>query len=229
LTAAHTDVDGSEQAPDTAYAVNATGTENVAKTAEAAGARLMFISTDYVFDGSLRRPYEPEDPISPLGVYGASKAKGEAAIQANSSRWCIARTSWLFGPHGSSFPEKILQAAKSRPELKVVSDQVGSPTYTRDLAGVLCKLAKIDARGIVNVTNSGSCSWFEFGQEILKQAGLGTSVQPISTAESARTAKRPAYSVLSPKTLNSLGIFLRDWRAALSDYLTELRRTGKLS
>jgi dTDP-4-dehydrorhamnose reductase len=229
LAAAFTDVDGSERTPEAAYAVNATGTANVAKAAEESAARVLFISTDYVFDGTSSRPYEPDDAIAPLGVYGDSKAKGEAALRAASSQWCIARTSWLFGAHGSSFPEKILQAAKTRPELKVVSDQIGSPTYTRDLAAAIRNLIKVDARGILNATNAGTCSWFEFAKEILKQAGLTNPIHPISTAESARLATRPAYSILSPASLNSRGVFMRDWRAALTDYLQELRQIGKLA
>ncbi len=229
LAAAFTDVDGSERTPEAAYAVNETGTANVAKAAEKSGARLLYFSTDYVFDGTSSRPYEPGDPISPINVYGDSKARGEAAVRTNSSQWCIARTSWLFGARGSSFPEKILQAAKTRPKLQVVSDQIGSPTYTRDLAAAIRDLIKRDARGILHATNSGSCSWFEFAKEILKQAGLTCPVLPISTAESARLARRPAYSVLSPVSLNSQGIFLRDWQQALSDYLIELHQIGKLA
>jgi dTDP-4-dehydrorhamnose reductase len=228
LAAAFSDVDGSERAPEAAYAVNEGGTANVAKSAEQSGARVLYISTDYVFDGNSSRPYEPDDAISPLGVYGDSKAKGEAALRIYSSQWCIVRTSWLFGARGISFPEKILNVAKTRLELKVVSDQIGSPTYTRDLAAAIRTLVKGDTRGILNATNAGSCSWFQFAEEILKQAGLSNLIRPISTAESARLAKRPAYSVLSPASLNSRGVFLRSWQAALSDYLQELREFGKL-
>jgi dTDP-4-dehydrorhamnose reductase len=228
LAAAFSDVDGSERAPEAAYAVNEGGTANVAKSAEQSGARVLYISTDYVFDGNSSRPYEPDDAISPLGVYGDSKAKGEAALRIYSSQWCIVRTSWLFGARGISFPEKILNVAKTSLELKVVSDQIGSPTYTRDLAAAIRTLVKGDTRGILNATNAGSCSWFQFAEEILKQAGLSNLIHPISTAESARLAKRPAYSVLSPASLNSRGVFLRSWQAALSDYLQELREFGKL-
>src|SRR5882757_3052861 len=162
LTAAFTDVDGSERDPDAAFAVNSTGTENVARVAKQFGAKLLYISTDYVFDGSGTRPYQPDDPIAPINVYGESKARGEKAVQDNLENWCIARTSWLFGASGSSFPEKILRAAETKPELSVVADQVGSPTFTRDLASAIRALVHADARGIINVTNSGMCSWFEF-------------------------------------------------------------------
>jgi dTDP-4-dehydrorhamnose reductase len=229
LTAAFTDVDGSERDSDAAHAVNATGTENVARAAQKFGAKLLYISTDYVFDGNGKRPYEPSDPVAPINVYGASKAKGEQAVQANVKHWCIVRTSWLFGASGSSFPEKILRAAETRRELTVVSDQVGSPTFTRDLARALHDLVHADAQGFVSVTNSGTCSWFEFAKEILKQAGKANPVNPINTVQAARAAKRPAYSVLSSATLRSYGIFVRDWREAIPPYLQELKQLGKLA
>jgi dTDP-4-dehydrorhamnose reductase len=229
LTAAYTDVDGSERDPEGAFAVNGKGTENVAVVAEKYGAKVLYTSTDYVFDGKGTRPYEPADTIAPINVYGESKARGEQAIQASLRHWCIVRTSWLFGASGSSFPEKILRAAESRPELSVVSDQVGSPTYTRDLAAAIRSLVHADARGFVSVTNSGTCSWFEFAKEILRQAGKNNSVKPMDTVQAARAAKRPAYSVLSPTALHALGITVRHWREALPPYLAELRTIGKLT
>jgi dTDP-4-dehydrorhamnose reductase len=229
LTAAYTDVDGSERDPEGAFAVNGKGTENVAVVAEKYGAKVLYTSTDYVFDGKGTRPYEPADTIAPINVYGASKARGEQAIQAGLRDWCIVRTSWLFGASGSSFPEKILRAAETRPELSVVSDQVGSPTYTRDLAAAIRSLVHADARGFVSVTNSGICSWFEFAKEILRQAGKNNAVEPIDTVQAARAAKRPAYSVLSPAALHALGITVRHWREALPPYLAELRTNGKLT
>jgi dTDP-4-dehydrorhamnose reductase len=228
LTAAYTDVDGSEREPEAAYAVNAKGTENVARSARKYGAKLMYVSTDYVFDGQGTRPYEASDAIAPIGVYGASKAAGETAIQEHLQDWCIVRTSWLFGASGQSFPEKILRAAETRPELSVVSDQVGSPTFTRDLARAMQALVRADARGFVSVTNAGTCSWFEFAAEILRQAGKTNPVKPIDTLQAARAAKRPAYSVLSASALNALGIKVRHWREALPPYLEELRQMGKL-
>jgi dTDP-4-dehydrorhamnose reductase len=228
LTAAYTDVDGSERDPEGAFAVNGKGTENVAVLAEKYGAKVLYVSTDYVFDGKGTRPYEPADAIAPINVYGESKARGEQAIQASLRDWCIVRTSWLFGASGSSFPEKILRAAETRPELAVVADQAGSPTYTRDLAAAIRSLVQVDARGFVSVTNSGTCSWFEFAQEILRQAGKNNSVKPIDTVQAARAAKRPAYSVLSSTALHALGITVRHWREALPPYLVELRQMGKL-
>lgn len=230
LTAAYTDVDGSEKNQELAFAVNATGAENVARAATEVGAKILYISTDYVFDGTGTQPYEPGDTVRPLNVYGASKAAGEAAVQKQGKDWCIARTSWLFGAHGNSFPEKILRAAETRPELTVVSDQVGSPTFTVDLAGAIAQLMEKDARGILHITNSGTCSWFEFAGEVLKQAGRNSvRVVPINTAESTRAAKRPMYSILSPASLHRYGVTMRNWKEAVAEYLKDLRSAGKLS
>ena len=227
LAAAYSDVDGSEQKPELAFAVNRDGTKNVAIAAEELGAKLFYISTDYLFDGTSNRPYEPDDPIHPLNVYGASKAAGELAVRETSKNWVISRTSWLFGVSRSCFPEKILEAADSQPEIKVVDDQIGCPTYTRDLAMAIRKLIQADARGILNITNAGACSRFDFTREILRRAGRTTLISPITFAEAARAAKRPGYSVLSPAPLAAYGIALRSWQDALDAYLAELRQKGK--
>jgi dTDP-4-dehydrorhamnose reductase len=227
LAAGYTDVDGSERNPDLAFAVNRGGTKNVSVVARELGAKLCYLSTDYVFDGTATRPYEPEDAVSPLNVYGASKAAGEKAVQEQAGRWLIARTSWLFGAARVSFPEKILLAADSQPELKVVADQTGSPTYTKDLATAIRDLVRSDAHGILNITNSGTCSWFEFAKETLRRSGRSTLISPITSAEAGRPARRPAYSVLSPKALASHGIAMRGWQEALDAYLGNLRRKGK--
>jgi dTDP-4-dehydrorhamnose reductase len=228
LSAAYTDVDGCEKNPELAFAVNSTGVENVARAAQSTGARVFLVSTDYVFDGKGSRPYETTDPVAPLNVYGASKAAGEAALQKSHVAWCIGRTSWLFGIHGPSFPEKILRAAETRPELSVVNDQVGSPTYTRDLAGAIRDLVRKDAGGIVHISNEGICSWFDFAREILSQSGRGSvPIHPISTDQSARPARRPNYSVLSPASLHAYGIRLRPWQDALRAFLKE--RSGPVA
>ena len=224
VCAAYTDVDGCEKNRELAFAVNATGVENVARSAEKIRARVFLVSTDYVFDGKGTRPYETSDPITPINVYGASKAAGEEALRKNSSAWCIGRTSWLFGVHGPSFPEKILNAAETRPELSVVNDQVGSPTYTRDLACAIRDLVRKDARGIVHINNEGVCSWFDFAKEILAQSGRGSIlVRSITTDQSARPARRPNYSVMSPSSLHAYGISLRPWQEALAAFLKESR------
>ena len=229
LAAAYTDVDGSERAPETAYGVNHTGTANVARVAGEYNAHVFYVSTDYVFDGHADRPYEPDHPIAPLNVYGDSKAKGEAAVREFAPVWCIARTSWLFGAQGGSFPEKILNAAECKSELQVVSDQIGSPTFTRDLAFAIQQLIISEVRGTLHVTNGGSCSRFDFAKEILRQAGRATRVSAITTAQAGRLAKRPRYSVLSPASLHAYGIYLRSWQEAVAAYLTELRQLGKLA
>jgi len=229
LAAAYTDVDGSERSAELAMAVNGQGTENVARAAQEVSAKLFYISTDYLYDGQSNRPYEPADPVAPLNVYGQSKAAGEKAVQTYAKDWCIARTSWLFGAAGASFPEKILKAAETRPELTVVADQTGSPTFTRDLAGAIRDLIRQDARGIINVTNSGSCTWCEFAAEVLRQAGrTAVRVLPITTAQAARLAKRPAYSVLAPTSLHARGLILQSWQKATTAYLRDLRDCGKL-
>src|SRR2546428_1000388 len=222
LSAAYTDVDGCERNPELDVAVNAYGVENVAGADQVIAARVFLVSTDYVFDGKGTRPYETTDPIAPLNVYGASKAAGETALAKSEVAWCIGRTSWLFGVHGTSFPEKILRAAKTRPEISVVNDQVGSPTYTRDLAGAIRDLVLGDARGIVHITNEGICSWFDFAREILAQSGrVSIPVLPISTDQAARPARRPNYSVLSPASLHAFGIRTRPWQEALRSFLKE--------
>jgi dTDP-4-dehydrorhamnose reductase len=229
LAAAYTDVDGSERHPQLAFAVNGQGAENVARAASEAGAPILYVSTDYLYDGSSTRAYEPADAIAPLNVYGKSKAAGEAAVRAHATAWCIVRTSWLFGAGGASFPEKILRAAETRPELTVVADQTGSPTFTRDLAGAIRDLVRKKAEGVLNVTNSGSCTWCEFAAEVLRQAGRGeVRVTPITTEQAARLAKRPRYSVLAPTSLHAQGIALRSWQDAVTAYLEDLRDSGKL-
>jgi dTDP-4-dehydrorhamnose reductase len=227
LAAGYTDVDGSERNPDLAFAVNRDGTKNVSVVAREFGAKLCYLSTDYVFDGGSTRPYEPEDPVNPLNVYGASKAAGEKAVQEEASHWLIARTSWLFGASRSCFPEKILHSADTQSELKVVADQIGSPTYTRDLARAIRELIWEDAHGILHITNSGTCSWFDFAKETLQRAGRNPPISPITSEQAGRPAKRPAYSALSPKALTSYGILLRTWQEALQAYLADLKRRGK--
>jgi dTDP-4-dehydrorhamnose reductase len=226
LTAAYTDVDASERNPDLAFAINGDGTKNVVVTSREFGAKLCYLSTDYLYDGRSDRPYQTTDPLHPLNVYGQSKAAGESAV-AGTDRWLIVRTSWLFGAARPCFPEAILRAADTQPEVRVVSDQIGSPTYTGDLAKTICRLVRKDARGILNVTNAGFCSRFEFAKEILERAGREARLKPIKAVEAGRLAKRPAYSVLSPDALLAQGIAMRPWQQTLVPYLEDLRRRGK--
>ena len=181
----------------------------------------MFLSSDYVFDGSKRLPYETSDNRNPTSVYGASKADAEAQLLEILPEVCIVRTSWLFGTGGKCFPDTILKLAATRPVLDVVNDQRGCPTYAVDLARAIIELCRKHAHGIVHTTNSGDCSWFEFAREIIKGAGLGTEVRPASSQQMARPAPRPAYSVLSAKSLQQYGIAKPTWQDALDRYLRE--------
>jgi dTDP-4-dehydrorhamnose reductase len=219
LAAAFTDVDGCESNRDLAFVVNCDGPVNVARAALDVGSRLLFLSTDYVFDGSRQSPYETSDPRNPINVYGESKARAEERLLDIMPEVCIVRTSWLFGPGGKCFPATILKAAASRPELAVVNDQRGSPTLTTDLASCLMQLCRRSARGIVHATNSGDCTWFDFAREIVRMSGLPTVVKPVSSAEFPRPARRPSYSVLSPASLHAHGIRMPDWQDALRRYL----------
>jgi len=221
LAAAYTDVDGCESHSDLAFAVNRDGPVHVAEAAKRIGARLLFLSSDYVFDGKNTSPYETGDTRNPQSVYGRSKAEAEVRLLEVLPECCIARTSWLFGTGGKCFPDTILKLAASRPALDVVDDQRGCPTYSVDLSRAIIGLCRNQASGIVHVTNAGNCSWFEFAREIVKSAGLGTEVCPVSSQQMARPAPRPAYSVLSSKSLKRYGIAMPTWQDALQRYLQE--------
>lgn len=221
LAAAYTDVDGCESDPRRAFEVNRDGPVNVAEAAKSFGAKLLFLSSDYVFDGKKSSPYETGDQRNPQGVYGRSKAEAEVRLLEVLPEVCIARTSWLFGVGGKCFPDTILKLAASRPALDVVNDQRGCPTYTIDLARAIAELCRKDANGIVHVANSGDCTWFEFAREIVKGAGLHTEVRPVSSEQMARPAPRPAYSVLAATSLQKYGIEMPSWKDALQRYLKE--------
>lgn len=216
--AAYTDVDGAESHADRAYAVNATGTRNVARGAAKAGARLVMISTDYVYDGTKTIPYVEHDPVAPLSVYGASKLAGEREAVAAAPDAVILRTAWLYG-EGKNFVRTMIRLAGERKELRVVSDQVGSPTSAADLAWAVRALLDTRAAGVYHAVNAGSCSWHEFAVTIFELAGLDRQVIPITTTELPRPAKRPARSVLDCSKLAALGIRMRSWQEALADYL----------
>ena len=221
LSAAYTNVDDCESHAEFAFAVNRDGSMNVANAAQRVGAKLLFVSSDYVFDGRKTTPYESDDRRNPQSVYGRSKAEAEIQLLEILPDVCIARTSWLFGTGGKCFPDTILKLAASRPTLDVVNDQRGDPTYSVDLAKAIIELCRAGASGIVHVTNAGECSWFEFARTIVKGAGLATEVLPVSTQQMARPAPRPPYSVLSPKSLQRYGISMATWQDALQRYLQE--------
>lgn len=226
-TAAMTDVDGCETDEDKAYKINAEGTKNIALACNGLDAVLIYISTDFVFDGRKKTPYKESDKTGPLGIYGDSKLKGEEAIKALSEKYFILRTSWLYGAHGKNFVDTIVAKAKTEKMLRVVDDQVGSPTYTKDLAVAIHRLLdKINLRhyGIYHVSNSGSVSWYEYAKEILTLAGSDVKVEPISSKELNRPAKRPAMSVLdNTKFQEYTGYKMRGWAEALREYLKKGR------
>lgn len=221
LAAAYTDVDGCESNRDLAFETNYTGAMNVARAALDSGSRLLFLSSDYVFDGNKDSAYETSDSRNPLSVYGQTKAQAEVAVSEILPSFCIVRTSWVFGVGGKCFPDTILKAAASRPELEVVNDQRGCPTYARDLARAITELCRLQASGIVHVTNRGACTWFEFAQEIVSLSGLSTVVRPTTTDRFPRPAKRPKNSVLSNRSLDPFKIPMPKWQDALADYLRE--------
>jgi len=221
LAAAYTDVDGCETNRDLAFEMNCAGAANQARAAAQIGSKLIFLSTDYVFDGSKGSPYETADPVSPRSVYGQTKAAAEAEIRKIAPQSCILRTSWVFGTGGKCFPDTILRLASSRESLDVVNDQRGCPTYTVDLARAIIELCRRDASGIVHATNSGECTWFEFATAIVSGARLKTRILPTTTDRFPRPAPRPQYSVLSPTSLQRYGISMPSWQDALARYLKE--------
>jgi dTDP-4-dehydrorhamnose reductase len=240
-TAAYTNVDGCEKTPEKAYAVNAEGTKNIAQAAKDIGSFLIYISTDYVFDGGKLAPYTEKDKPSPISVYGKSKLTGEEAMRDILDNYLIIRTSWLFGKGGKNFVDAIIEKAKSGQALKVVNDQTGCPTYTQDLAGAICKFldsspvpnlyanvnqqnlvrGQNDMPAILNITNSGSCSWYEFAKEIIKLKGINNvKIIPIKSNEANMPAKRPKMSVLdNSEYVRLTNKALPAWQDALKHYL----------
>jgi dTDP-4-dehydrorhamnose reductase len=215
--AAFNDVDGAEIAEAAAFAVNARGPANLAGAAAAVGAGLVHISTDYVFDGTKGRAYTEDDRPNPLGVYGRSKYQGERSVLESTASVCVLRTAWLYGVHGKNFVKAILERAKEGRPLEVVADQVGSPTSTRDLAEAINRLIRTPARGLFHVANAGACSRFEFAKAIVRGA---VEVRPITSAQAARRAPRPANSALTSVRWEAAGLPpLRPWQVALDDFL----------
>ena len=226
--AAHTKVDLCEEQEDVAASVNGIGVGHLATAARDFSAKLVHYSTDFVFDGSSTRPYRPEDPVKPISAYGRSKLLGERAIQRiNPPGWLVIRTAWLYGPGGPCFPQTMINAARAGKPLKVVADQVGSPTFTHDLADATLDLIDHDASGIWHLTNVGSVSWHGFTAAILEEFGLKTDLSETTSAEWKRlrptSATRPAYSVLDVEPFARLtGKPMRPWREALHAYRVAL-------
>jgi dTDP-4-dehydrorhamnose reductase len=222
--AAITDVDGCESQREKAFLVNAQGAIEVARGCAATGARLIHLSTDYVFDGTSPLPYTEEALPCPLNVYGESKLLGERGIQETEGNYLILRTAWLYGRHGKNFVDTILRLSSQQEEIRVVNDQRGSPTYTRDLSRAIELLLKREERGVLHVTNSGSCTWFEFAGKILAMKIPGdhsTRLLPISSTELGRPAKRPANSMLDCSKFERIaGWKMRRWEESLKEYIS---------
>ena len=221
---AYTNVDGAEQEPDRAMAVNAQGTIYVARAAAMLKARLVYVSTDYVFDGTQMIPYREEDLPHPINVYGESKRAGEIAALAGCPNTLVVRTAWLYGYAGSNFVKTMMKLANEKPFLEVVGDQRGCPTNAGDLALALKDLITSDLRGICHVTNSGDCTWHELAEAIVSLMGLSIPVRPITTQQAGRLAKRPPYSVLAPGRLGTVRALLPHWKDALARFMKETPR-----
>lgn len=217
--AAYTAVDKAEAEKDLCWRVNVSGTEHIVTACREAGAPMMYISTEYVFDGSGTQPFETDAAIAPLNHYGLTKAMGEEAVRAGLAEYFILRLSWVFG-QGKNFVETMLRLGAQNPQVRVVSDQVGSPTFTQDVAPLIADMLETDRYGTYHATNEGYCNWFEFAGEIMRGAGLDCRVEPILSAEYPAAARRPMNSRLSKKSLDEAGFSrLPPWQDALARYL----------
>ena len=221
--AAYTAVDAAEDNEEICRKVNAQGTENIAKVCEELDIKMMYISTDYVFNGQGERPWEPDDEREPLNVYGQTKYEGELAIEEHVKKFFTVRIAWVFGVNGKNFIKTMLNLGKTHDHLTVVNDQTGSPTYTYDLARLLVDMIQTDKYGRYHATNEGLCTWYEFACEIFKQAGMDVSVAPVSSDEYPAKAKRPSNSRMDKSKVTANGFQpLPTWQDALSRYLKEI-------
>ena len=221
--AAYTAVDAAEDNAELCRKINAEGTQNIADVCKELDIKMIYISTDYVFDGQGERPWEPEDERTPLNVYGQTKYEGELAVQNTLDKYFIVRIAWVFGVNGKNFIKTMLNLGKTRDSLTVVNDQFGSPTYTYDLAKLLVDMVETDKYGIYHATNEGICTWYEFACEIFKQAGINVKVSPVSASEYPAKAKRPSNSRMSKEKLTEQGFEkLPAWQDALARYLKEI-------
>ena len=225
--AAFTDVDRAESCPDIAREVNAVGTMNVAKAALEADAVMAYVSTDYVFDGKKGEPYVEIDRPNPINVYGCSKYAGERVVQSMSKHYYVFRTAWLYAPHGKNFVNTIVRIAEETGRLEVVNDQIGTPTYTLDLAHAVNAILLSGVPGLYHTVNQGQCSWFDFAGEILRQTGIKAELKPTTTARFQRPAPRPRCSALATSRLDvEIGYHMRPWQEALADCLDRKREAA---
>lgn len=217
--AAFTNVDLAETEQDAAFAINATGAGHVAAAAAEIAARIIHISTDYVFDGAKSEPYVESDPVGPLGVYGKSKLDGELRVVEANPRHTILRTSWLFGMHGGNFVDTMLKLAKEQSEVLVVRDQAGCPTYSRHLADAIVQLIDFESLGVMHTAGAGYCTWWDFAVEIFRQAQVECTVLAGTTAMLDRPAPRPAFTALASERSDAM--LLPRWDHGLHEYLVE--------
>lgn len=223
--AAYTAVDAAEDNVEVCRKVNADGTQNIANMCKRLDIPMVYISTDYVFDGEGERAWEPDDERQPLNVYGQTKYEGELAVQNTLDKYFIVRIAWVFGVNGKNFIKTMLNLAKTHDTITVVNDQFGSPTYTYDLARLLVDMVLTDKYGVYHATNEGICTWYEFACEIFRQAGVKVNVVPVSAAQYAAKAKRPSNSRMSKEKLTENGfVKLPSWQDALGRYLEDLKK-----
>jgi len=222
--AAYTAVDAAEDNINLCCKVNADGTKNIAVVCRELDIKMIYISTDYVFDGEGTRPWEPDDLRDPLNVYGQTKYEGELAVQKNLEKYFIVRIAWVFGLNGKNFIKTMLNLGKTRDCVTVIDDQIGSPTYTYDLSRLLVDMVETEKYGLYHATNEGLCSWYEFACEIFRQAGVDVKVTPVDSNSYPARAKRPKNSRMSKDKLEANGFTrLPDWQDALSRYLKEIQ------
>ena len=223
--AAWTAVDAAEDNEEMCRKVNAEGTENIAKVCKALDIPMIYISTDYVFEGEGTRPWEPDDKVTqPLNIYGQTKYEGEQAVERLLDKYYIVRIAWVFGVNGKNFIKTMLNLGKTHDHLTVVNDQFGSPTYTYDLARLLVDMVQTDKYGIYHATNEGICNWYEFACEIFRKAGMNVDVAPVPASEYPTKAKRPENSRMSKEKLTENGFErLPSWQDALERYLPQIQ------
>lgn len=222
--AAFTDVNGAEEKRGLCERINVLGTENVALACAETGAKLIYISTDYVFNGEGMRPYEPNDERNPINFYGMTKSLGEDKVRSICPKHFIVRTSWVFGKNGTNFVKTMLRLGEQMEGLTVVDDQIGSPTYTPDLARLLCDMAATERYGTYHATNEGFCSWYDFAKKIMELSGIGCNIKPIASKDYPSPAKRPQNSRLSKEKLVQNGFYkLPPWEDALKRFIKALR------
>ena len=222
-SAAYTDVDGCETNEEIAYKVNGEGVKNLALACKVVDCPLVHISTDYVFNGENTKPWMEDDEVGPISIYGKSKLQGEEAIESILDKFFIIRTSWLYGINGGNFPKTMLELAKTHDTLTVVTDEIGTPTYTLDLAQAIAELIETEYYGIYHITNSDYCSWFDFAKYIFEVKNIDVNVVPVTAEEFARPASRPHYSVLNNSNWVNNGFKpLRSYKEAIKDYLKHL-------